>query len=184
MPDIARMPVRRMTLTALMTALLCIAGPLTLPLGPIPLSMTTAVLALAALLLGAEGASLCCGLYLLMGLAGLPVFSGFTGGLGVLAAPTGGFLLAYLPVTALWGWLLNKAKGALPQMMALLAGSVLLYVAGTAWYAVQTGVSAMTAMAVCVLPFLPGDAVKLIAALGIGRTLKARLRAAGLVGRK
>lgn len=182
-PDRARMSVRQMTLTALMTALMCILGPITLPVGPVPLSLTTAALALAALLLGAGGAALCCGLYLLMGLIGLPVFSGFTGGIGVLAGPTGGFLLAYLPVTALWGALLGKTQRFPGQAAVLLMGTALLYAGGCAWYAVQTGASAMAALTVCVLPFLPGDAVKIAAVLSGGRMLKRRLRAAGLIAR-
>lgn len=176
------MPVRRMTLTALMTALLCVAAPITLPIGPIPLSLTTAVLALSALLLGG-GAALCCGLYLLMGLIGLPVFSGFTGGIGVLAGPTGGFLLAYLPVTALWGVLLRRTQRLTAQAAVLLTGTVLLYAAGCAWYAVQPGTSAIAALTVCVLPFLPGDALKIAAVLTGGRALQRRLRAAGLNAR-
>lgn len=179
-PDRTRMPVRRMTLTALMTALLCVAAPITLPIGPIPLSLTTAVLALSALLLGG-GAALCCGLYLLMGLIGLPVFSGFTGGIGVLAGPKGGFLLAYLPVTALWGALLCKMKRLPGQAAVLLTGTGLLYAAGCAWYAVQTGASAMAALTVCVLPFLPGDGVKIAAVLIGGRALRSRLKSAGLM---
>lgn len=82
------MPTKTLTLTAVLTALLCLAGPVTLPVGPIPLSLTTAVLMLMALLLG-ERALLCCGLYLLLGLLGLPVFSGFTGGLAALSGLPG-----------------------------------------------------------------------------------------------
>lgn len=180
-PDRTRLSVRQMTLTALMTALLCVVGPITLPVGPVPLSLTTAMLALAALMLGAGCAALCCTLYLLMGLIGLPVFSGFTGGIGVLAGPTGGFLLAYLPVTALWGALLCKTKRLPGQAAVLLTGTGLLYAAGCAWYAVQTGASAMAALTVCVLPFLPGDGVKIAAGLIGGRALRSRLKSAGLM---
>lgn len=178
-----RMPVRRLTLTALMTALLCVTAPITLPIGAIPLSLTTGVLALTALLLGAGGAALCCGLYLLMGLMGLPVFSGFTGGIGMLTGATGGFLLAYLPVTAFWGGLLRRTHRLTVQAAVLLTGTALLYAAGGTWYAALTGVSARTALMVCVLPFLPRDALKLAAVLTVGRTLQRRLHAAGLIAR-
>lgn len=176
------MPVRRMTLTALMTALLCVTAPITLPIGPIPLSLTSAVLALSALLLGTD-AALCCGLYLLMGLIGLPVFSGFTGGIGVLTGATGGFILAYLPVTALEGVLLRRTHRLTAQAAVLLTGTALLHAAGGAWYAAWAGVSAKAALTVCVLPFLPGDVLKLAAVLSVGRALQGRLRAAGLNAR-
>ncbi len=83
------MTTRQMTLSAMLTALLCILGPLTLPLGPVPLSLTAFALMLTALLLGPGRAAACCGVYLLLGLMGLPVFSGFTGGAGVFLGPTG-----------------------------------------------------------------------------------------------
>lgn len=175
------MSTRTLTLTAVLTALLCILGPVTLPIGPVPLSLTTAVLMLMALLLGAGRACLCGGVYLLIGLAGLPVFSGFTGGMGALLGPTGGFLLGYLPLTALCGLACERTDSRGLQGMAFLAGTTLLYLAGTTWYAWQTGVSAVSAAAVCVLPFLPGDAVKIFAVLTGGNAIKARLKKTGLI---
>ena len=175
------MKTRQLTITAVLTALLCIAGPLTLPLGPVPLSLTTGVLMLMALLLGGARATLCCAVYLLMGLIGLPVFAGFTGGAGTLIGPTGGFLLAYLPMTALCGFLCARWTARPGQMCAFLAGTALLYLMGTAWYCLQTGTEVSAALAVCVLPFLPGDALKIAAVLTLGNAIRARLKKAGMV---
>ncbi len=173
------MSTRHMTLTAMLTALLCILGPVTLPVGPVPLSVTTAALALIALLLGSGRACLCCGAYLLIGAVGLPVFSGFTGGIGALIGPTGGFLLGYLPMTAVCG-LSARTEKRLCQFFALAAGTLLLYLAGTAWYCGQAGVNVPAAIGTCVLPFLPGDALKVAAVLLGGNAIKTRLRKAGL----
>lgn len=175
------MSTRQMTLTAMLTALLCLLGPLTLPLGPVPLSLTTTLLLLMGLLLGGGKATLCCGVYLLMGLVGLPVFSGFSGGAGALLGPTGGFLLGYLPMTALCGFVCARWENRLVQLGALLAGTALLYLIGTAWYCWQSGTEASAALAVCVLPFLPGDAMKITAVLTGGNAVKSRLQKAGLV---
>lgn len=175
------MSTRNMTLTAMLTALLCAAGPVTLPVGPIPLSLTTAVLMLMALLLGAGRATACCGVYLMLGLLGVPVFSGFTGGVGALMGPTGGFLLGYLPLTALCGFLCGRTERRLLQGAAFCAGTLLLYLLGTAWYAWHTGVSPMTALGVCVLPFLPGDILKIAAVLLGGNAIKSRLKKARLL---
>ena len=174
------MSTRRMTLTAMLTAMLCLLGPLTLPLGPVPLSLTTALLMLMGLLLGGGKATLCCAVYLLMGLVGLPVFSGFSGGAGALLGPTGGFLLGYLPMTALCGFVCARQVHRLVQLGALLAGTALLYLTGTAWYCWQSGAESSAALAVCVLPFLPGDAVKIIAVLTGGNAVKTRLKKAGV----
>lgn len=175
------MPTRQMTLTAMLTALLCIAGPLTLPVGPIPVSLTTGMLMLMALLLDPGRAVMCCGAYLLLGMAGLPVFSGFTGGIGVLAGPTGGFLLGYPLLTALCGVVCQHTEKRIWQLLAMLAGTALLYLAGTAWYCWQTGASAAGAASACVLPFLAGDALKIAAVLTGGHMLRARLKKAGLL---
>lgn len=175
------MKTRTMTLAAVMTALLCMTGPLTVPLGPVPLSLTTAVLMAMALLLGARHAALCCGLYLLIGLCGVPVFSGFTGGLAALAGPTGGFLLGYLPLTALCGSMFSRWDRRIGQAFACLAGTVLLYLCGVSWYAGQTGCGIPAALTVCVLPFLPGDMIKIILVLTGGNAIKTRLHRAGLL---
>lgn len=175
------MTTRQLTLTAVLTALLCILGPLTLPVGPIPLSLTTALLMLMALLLGASRAALCCGVYLLIGLTGLPVFSGFTGGMGALAGPTGGFLLGYLPLTAWCGALCRRTDDRRLHGLIFLLGTALLYLIGTAWYVWQSGASPGAAIAVCVLPFLPGDGVKIAAVAIGGNAIRARLMKAGLL---
>lgn len=175
------MTTRQLTITAMLTALLCISGPVTLPLGPVPLSLTTAVLMGMALLLGGARATLCCAVYLLMGLVGLPVFAGFTGGAGTLIGPTGGFLLGYPLLTALCGYVCARWENRMIQLCAFLAGTALLYLMGTAWYCLQTGAEVAAALAVCVLPFLPGDALKIIAVLTGGNAVKARLKKAGLI---
>ena len=175
------MSTRNMTLTAMLTALLCIAGPMTLAIGPVPLSLASAVLMLAALLLGAGRAALCCGLYLFIGLLGMPVFSGFSGGAGQIFGPTGGFLLGYLPMTALCGCLCQRTERPILQALAMICATLLLYALGIAWYCWQVGVSVTAAIPICVLPFLPGDAVKIAAVLPVGRMLKRRLKKANLL---
>ena len=175
------MAVRKLTVVAMLTALICIVGPLTLPVGPVPVSLTSAVLLLTACLLGGRRAALCAGVYLLIGLTGLPVLAGFTGGAARLLGPTGGFLLGYLPMTALCGFVCARRENRLVQLGVLLAGTMLLYFTGTAWYCWQSGAEVSAALAVCVLPFLPGDAVKIAAVLTGGNAVKRRLRRAGLV---
>ena len=175
------MSTRTLTLTAMLAAICCILGPVTLPIGPVPLSLTTGVLMSIAMILGARRASLCCGLYMALGLLGIPVFSGFTGGLGVLLGPTGGFLLAYLPLTAWCGFACARTSNRWWQALALIAGTLLLYAAGTLWYARLTGTSLAAALTVCALPFLPGDSLKIAAVVISGNSIKARLHKAGVL---
>lgn len=175
------MSTRTLTLTAMLAALCCLLGPVTLPIGPVPLSLTTGVLMGIALLLGTRHACLCCSVYLLLGLLGLPVFSGFTGGLGTLLGPTGGFLMGYLPLTAWCGFACSRTADRRLQALALTAGTLLLYAVGAVWYARLAGVSFGTALTVCVLPFLPGDAIKIVAVIIGGNAVKSRLQRAGLM---
>lgn len=161
------MTVKDMTLTAVIAALLCIAGPLSIAAGPVPLSLATFAVYLAGAILGKKWGTAAAGLYLLIGIIGVPVFSGFTGGFQKLAGVTGGYLVGYLPCAFLTGLGAERAKKegrkwVLPAMMVL--GTVILYGIGTAWFMIQTGNALGAALGLCVLPFLPGDAVKIAAA--------------------
>lgn len=173
--------VHRMTRTALLTALMCLLGPMTLPVGPVPLSLTGAVMMLSAGVFGLRPAVAACGLYLLLGLAGLPVFSGFTGGLMALMGPTGGFLMGYLPLTALCGAAFSRTENIALRALCCILSTALLYALGTAWFCLQSGMNAASATAVCVLPFLPGDALKIAAVLLLAPSLHCRIKRAGLV---
>ena len=175
------MSTRTLTLTAMLTALCCLLGPLTLPIGPVPVSLTTALLMGTALLLGVKHAILCCGVYLALGLLGIPVFSSFTGGPGVLLGPTGGFLLGYLPMTAWCGMLCGRTPDRRLQTAACISGTLLLYLLGTAWYVWHTNTTVLSAFMICVLPFLGGDALKIGLVVTCGNTLKSRLKKAGLI---
>ena len=157
------MKVKDMTITAVMAALICIAGPLTIPMGPIPLSLATFAVYLAGAVTGKKYGTTAVGLYLLIGIIGVPVFSGFSGGFQKLAGVTGGYLIGYLPCAFLSGIGAERAekkerKWLLPLMM--IAGTAVLYAIGTAWFMIQTGNALGAALSLCVIPFLPGDAVK------------------------
>ena len=162
------MKIKDMTLTAVMAALICIAGPLVIPAGPIPLSLATFAIYLAGAILGKKWGTIAAGLYLLIGIIGVPVFSGFSGGFQKLAGVTGGYLVGYLPCAFLSGLGSEKTeklkkRWILPVMMT--AGTAVLYGIGTAWFMIQTGNAIGAALSLCVIPFLPGDAVKIAAAV-------------------
>ena len=159
------MKTRDLTMIAVSAALLCIAGPLSIPAGPVPLSLATFAVYMAGAVLGAKKGAAAAALYLLIGIIGVPVFSGFESGFQKLAGPTGGYLLGYLPCAFLTGIGTEKSAGRkwfLPAMAA--AGTLVLYIIGTAWFMLSTGNVIGPALSLCVLPFLPGDAAKIIAA--------------------
>ena len=117
-------------------------------------------------------------IYLLLGIAGLPVFSGFTGGLEKLAGPTGGYLIGFIFMTIIAGIGTNKFGGKkLPALLGMVLGLAVAYIFGTAWLAYQMHISFMAGLSVGVLPYLAGDAVKIIIAMIVGPILRSRLSA-------
>lgn len=173
----------RLALTALSAAALCVAAPFSLPVGPVPISLATLVIYLSLYLLGGRRTAAAVGVYLALGLVGLPVFSGFAGGPGRLLGPTGGYLLGYLPLALLAGrgLALARAHARTPacaralQWAALAAGTAACYAFGTAWFCVVMAAPLPTALAACVLPFLPGDLAKMLLTLHLGPVLQRRL---------
>lgn len=169
----AKPRLRRLTMTAAAAAVLGVLAPWAVMLGPVPVTACTLVIYLMAFVLDSRSSLAAVLIYVLMGAAGLPVFAGFGAGIGWLLGPTGGFVLAYPVMAVLCGWLLSRG---LPAWGALGLGTLVLYAAGTGWYCLQTGVGLWGGIAVCVLPFLPGDAVKLAAAAAVGPVLRNRLK--------
>lgn len=170
-----------LAMTAVMAAVMAVVGPFALPIGPVPISLCTLVIYLAAYVLGQWRGTVAVLVYLLLGVVGMPVFSGFSGGLGKVAGPTGGYLVGYLLLAAVSGWAAERfPQQRLLQLAGMVLGTVGLYAMGTAWFCVQSGSEVGAALTLCVVPFLPGDAVKMAVALTLGPSLRRRLEQAGL----
>lgn len=161
----------RLTRIAMGGALLCLLAPLSLPLaGGVPLTLGSFAAILAGLILGPREGTAATALYLALGAVGLPVFSGYRGGVGHLLGPTGGFLIGFLVLTFFSG-LFRERKW---RFSGVIAGEILLYLVGTVWFMVSAKAEFTQALLVCCLPFLPGDAVKCALALLIYRAFRRR----------
>lgn len=174
-----KMTTREMTLTALMTALICVIAPFSIPIpfSPVPISFTPLAIFLTVYVLGTKGATLSCILFLLIGTAGLPVFSGFAGGLGKVAGPTGGYLLGYLFMTPVCGIFVERFPGnRWLQAVGMVLGLGICYLFGTLWLSWQMELSFQAGLAAGVLPYLPGDGVKILIAVLIGPVIRKRVR--------
>ena len=155
----------RLALIGVMTAILCILGPLSIPLpfSPVPLSLTNFAILLAVFLLGWKWGTVSCGIYLLLGLVGVPVFSGFSGGMAKLLGPTGGYLVGFLLLAVISGLFVEKFEQArLPVAAGMALGMLVDYLFGTLWLAILMKLSFGQALMMGVVPYLAGDAVKLI----------------------
>ena len=169
---------REMTLAALFGAATAAGAYLIIPLPPVPITLQTLVLCVAAALLGARLGALSQVVYLILGLIGLPVFAGGKAGLGVLFGPTGGYLIGFV----LGAWLIGKLVAARPHwgfwwlVVAMSVGHLLIYALGTARLAWVADLSWQKAVMVGAVPFLPGDALKIAAAAWLARMLRKRVR--------
>ncbi len=171
-----------LTSTALMTAVTCILGPLAIPIGPVPVSLTPLAVFLSVYILGTKRGTIAYLLYLLIGAVGVPVFSGFTGGLGKLAGPTGGYLVGFILMALIGGWFIFRYYDKVAvQFLGMLLGLVVCYAFGSAWLAYSAGMSFGAAVAAGVLPFIAFDLVKIAVAIFLGRTVRKRLSRGGII---
>lgn len=170
------MKIKPMLLCGLFAALTAILSQIAIPLGPVPINLALLAVLLAAGLLGPGYGALSQVVFVLVGAIGLPVFSGMRGGLGALAGPTGGFLVGYILCALLTGWLLSKfGKKVWGAVLSMAAGILVCYLFGTLWFLILTKSSLWSALTACVLPFLPGDALKIALAVWLTFRLRNKL---------
>ena len=139
---------------------------ISIPVLDIAFTLQTLGIFLSLGLLGGKRGNAAILIYLLLGAAGMPVFSGFQGGIGILAGVTGGYLWGFA-LAGLTYWLL-EGFGRLP---AMIAGQLVCYLCGSLWFYLYTGGGLWLIFARCVLPFLIPDAVKIILACTLSRRL-------------
>lgn len=170
-----------LVMTAVMAAVISAVAPFALPIGPIPITLGTLAMYLAGYVLGGKRAGAAVLVYVLLGAVGVPVFNGFTGGLGVVAGPTGGYIVGFIPLAFLSGLAVERfPSNRVLQFAGMIFATAVLYALGTAWFCVQAGKSLAAALSVCVFPFIPGDLAKMAVALILGPVLRERLVRAGI----
>ena len=172
----------QMAVTALMAAVMCVLGPLTVPIGAVPISLANFVICLTAWLLGPKFGTLSVAVYLCIGLIGVPVFSGYGAGLAKIAGPTGGYLVGYLLLALIGGLFIEKSKGnPVVSGIGLVLGDAACYVLGTAWFVFQMQCELGYALSVCVYPFIALDLDKIVVSCVVGALLRKRLVQAGVL---
>lgn len=171
----SRLSTQSLVLTALMTAVTCILAPMSIPIpfSPVPLTLTNFVLEISIFLLGWKKATASFIIYLLLGLCGLPVFSGFSGGVGKFAGPTGGYLIGFIFLTVIGGLFAEHFHWKRSACtVGVVLGMAVTYAFGTAWLCLQLNLSLTAGLFTGVIPYLPGDAVKIALAVAFGPVLK------------
>ena len=172
--DNQKIRTKQMVLIALMTAVTCVLGPLSIPLpfSPVPISLTNFAIFLAIFVLGMKNGTISFIIYLLLGAVGVPVFSSFRGGLQVLAGPTGGYLIGFIFLALIMGFALDHFDRKLvPTIIGMIIGMVVCYAFGTVWLAKLLSLSFKEGLMMGVIPYLAGDVAKIIIAAIVGPKL-------------
>lgn len=185
--------VKDLCMIAVFAAIISIVGQFSIPLpGGVPMTLQTLIIALAGAVLGSKKGFWSTVIYILIGAIGVPVFAGWTGGIGAIMGMTGGFLVSF-PLIALFtglgdeiGVRLYASKSARSRkviscvslLIGVLVGYVLNYAVGSVWFMAVAQANLMTALTACVIPFIPTSILKAVLVLILGPVLKHSLEKA------
>ena len=169
--------VQKMAIIALMTAVLCILAPISIPvfISPVPISLGVLAIYLTAYVLSPLDATISVIIFILLGTFGLPVFSGYSGGLSKLVGPTGGYIIGFLFTVYISSLFIHMKKAIIFDVIGMITGLALCYILGTIWFSYQQGKGFIASLLLCVVPFLIGDAIKIIVAVILGTQINKRL---------
>jgi biotin transport system substrate-specific component len=168
---------RWMVLASLMAALTAVGAYIHVPIGPVPIVLSTLFVLLSGLLLGSRWGMASMGLYLLVGAIGMPVFAGGKGGFAHFLGPTGGYLFGYVLASWITGFISERSQGSLIlDVFAVIIGSLTIYGLGVPWLKMVTQMSWPKTFIVGIAPFLIGDAVKASVALILARAIRPVLK--------
>lgn len=174
----------QLALIAIMTAVTCILGPLSIPLpfSPVPISFTNLAIYLTLFILGQKKGTISYLIYLLVGFVGMPVFSGFSSGPGKLLGPTGGYLIGFILMALIGGFFIEYFPGNIPMyVLGLVLATIVAYILGTVWLSYEANLTFIQALMLGVIPYLLGDGIKIAIAVIIGPTVKKGLIRANLL---
>lgn len=169
---------RMMVFAALFTAFIVIGSYISipLPLTPVRIVLSDFFVMLAGLSLGATWGAASVGMFLFTGAMGIPVFSGGKAGLAALAGPTGGFLLGYWIGAFVIGFISGRGKSAwFKDLIALIAFNLIIFGLGVPWLKFVFKTDWPKALAMGLIPYIPGNIIKLIAAWALIRVLRPKL---------
>jgi biotin transport system substrate-specific component len=174
------MPIEKLrwiVLASLMAALTAVGAYIHVPIGPVPIVLSTLLVLLSGLLLGSRWGIVSMGVYLIVGAIGIPVFAGGKGGFAHFLGPTGGYLLGYLLAAWITGLISKCSKNLLIlDILAVLIGSLVIYGMGVPWLKIVTKMTWTKTLMVGIVPFLIGDAIKATVAVILARSVRPVLK--------
>jgi biotin transport system substrate-specific component len=168
---------RMVVLASLMAALTAVGAYIHVPIGPVPIILSTLFAVLSGLLLGSRWGLVSMGLYLLVGAIGMPVFAGGKGGFAHFFGPTGGYLFGFALASWITGFISERSRGSLTlDVLVVIIGSLAIYALGVPWLKMVTQMSWPKTLVVGVVPFLIGDAIKAFVVVVLARSVRPILK--------
>ncbi len=173
---------KKLILVAMCASIICLLAQITIPLPLIPITGQTLAIGIVATILGSRYSTITVLVYLSLGLIGLPVFSQFTSGFGILFGPTGGYLIGFIPTALLIGlWLEKTSYTYIQAFIANIIGMCITLAIGSIWLALFAELSWQEALVTGIYPFLPVGIIKAFLAAWFGITIRQRLNTARLL---
>jgi biotin transport system substrate-specific component len=167
---------KELSTVALFAAVMAICSQVSIPIpiSPAPITLSLFGVFLTSMLLDYKSSTLVQIVYVLLGICGAPVFQGFSGGISRALGPTGGYIISYIPMSYVMGWLTVRFNivNRLKMIYVMTCGLAICYVFGTAWLMLSTQMSISKALYAAVLPFIPLDIVKIFAASTLSHAIK------------
>ncbi len=167
--------VHTMSYCALSAAIMCILGPMSISIGIIPLSFTNLVIYISIFVIGTKNTVISYLTYMLLGIFGLPVFSGYSGGVAKILGPTGGYIIGFIFMALICGYFKNKFKNKVIIILGFIIATFVAYIFGTAYFVFSSNSSIKYAIAVCVAPFIIGDIIKILISIYVGQAMNKRI---------
>lgn len=176
--------VLKLTITALMAAILCITAPLSIPLpfSTVPISLATFSIYLSAGILGKYFGSMSVFIYLLLGAVGVPVFAMWAAGFSVIVGPRGGYLFGYLVIAFITGIFADKSGGKIKYtIIGMILGTLGCYLIGMVWLGFSLDMGVNETLLAGFVPFIPGDIIKMILAAIIVQPVRKQVLRTGTI---
>lgn len=176
----SRLSTADLTLTALFAAVMAVCSWISVP-AAVPFTMQTFAVFFTVALLGGRLGTLTVLVYLVLGMLGIPVFAGFSGGIYYLMGPTGGYIVGFF-FSALFMWIIESMTGSFRAVViSMVPALAICYAFGTAWFVIvytrtNGDISTGSALAMCVLPYIAPDALKIVLASVLSRRLRPMFR--------
>jgi len=170
------------TQIGMFTALTAIGAFISIPVGPVPITLQSLFVLLSGIILGSRKAMLSQVAYVLLGLFGLPIFAGFTGGLQTMLKPSFGFLLGFILAAYIAGKITEYEKTSIKNItLAVFAATLVMYAVGLPYmyyvlnFILTKEFNIMQVLNMGMFMFIPGDTLKAVIAVFVGKKLKERL---------